>query len=72
MTPHKAGLYFIKIECFCFTEQTLAPGETVQMPVTYFIDPSIAEDAGLNDVSELVLSYTFFVLENETGTEAGK
>ena len=71
VTPHKAGLYFIKIECFCFTEQTLLPGETVLMPVTYFIDPEIVEDVGLDDVSEVVLSYTFFVLDEdaiETGT----
>lgn len=58
--PAKAGVYFKKIECFCFTEQTLKPGETASMPVTYFIDPSLASDPNLDDVSEIILSYTFF------------
>lgn len=60
VSPHKAGLYFNKIDCFCFTEQTLKPGERVDMPVTYFIDPEIADDPNLADVNEVILSYTFF------------
>lgn len=60
VTPYKAGAYFNKIECFCFTEQTLAPGGRADMPVTYFIDPAIMDDPGLDDVTEIVLSYTFF------------
>ena len=69
VTPHKAGAYFSKIQCFCFTEQTLAPGERADMPVTYFIDPAIMDDPGLDDVKEIVLSYTFFRSgkEGETG-----
>ncbi|MFC4347447.1 cytochrome c oxidase assembly protein [Kordiimonas lipolytica] len=66
VTPHKAGEYFAKIDCFCFTEQVLEPGERVDMPVVYFIDPLIAEDPNLDDVSEVTLSYTFFVMEDET------
>ncbi len=65
VTPHKAGSYFMKIDCFCFTEQILQPGERVQMPVTYYIDPEIVEDDGLNDVTDMSLSYTFFLLEDE-------
>ena len=56
----KAGRYFAKIECFCFTEQRLEPGETVEMEVHFFIDPKILEDANLDDVSSITLSYTVF------------
>lgn len=63
VTPHKAGEYFAKIECFCFTEQELKPGERISMPVVYFVDPLIAEDPNLAEVSEITLSYTFFVKE---------
>lgn len=65
VSPHKAGLYFAKIDCFCFTEQVLKPGETVVMPVVYFIDPLIDEDRNLNEVTEVTLSYTFFVMDDE-------
>lgn len=57
--PYAAGGYFTKIECFCFTEQVLQPGETVQMPVTFYIDPAMVEDPEGQFVHEIVLSYTF-------------
>jgi cytochrome c oxidase assembly protein subunit 11 len=60
VTPHKAGLYFSKIECFCFTEQTLEPGETASMPVTYYIEPDIVDDRKMDHVQEITLSYSFF------------
>ena len=60
VTPAKAGIYFKKIHCFCFDEQVLQPGETVSMPVSYFIDPKIADDPNLDDVETVTLAYTFF------------
>lgn len=68
VTPHKAGPYFAKVECFCFTEQTLKPGETVDMPVSFFIDPDISEDRNLDEVTDIALSYTFF---RAPGTKGG-
>jgi cytochrome c oxidase assembly protein subunit 11 len=58
--PAKAGLYFRKIECFCFTEQRLEPGEKMLMPMTYFIDPEIVNEENLDDIKTVTLSYTFF------------
>ncbi len=52
VTPHKAGPYFAKVECFCFTEQTLKPGESVDMPVTFYVDPDLAKDRKLADVTD--------------------
>ncbi|MEM8699416.1 MAG: cytochrome c oxidase assembly protein [Pseudomonadota bacterium] len=63
VTPFSAGPYFMKIECFCFTEQTLAPGETVTMPVSYYVDPEMVEDAEAGRVHTITLSYTFFETE---------
>ena len=59
VTPAKVGQYFMKIDCFCFVEQLLNPGESMEMPVTFFIDPEIFKDENVKEVSEITLSYTF-------------
>ena len=69
VTPLKAGAYFNKIDCFCFTEQILAPDQEIDMPVTFYIDPAIHDDPNMQDVTTITLSYTFFAL---TGDAEGK
>ncbi|MAI07079.1 MAG: cytochrome c oxidase assembly protein [Alphaproteobacteria bacterium TMED87] len=60
VTPNKAAQYFNKIECFCFQEQTLGPGESMSMPVTFYVDPEIINDKYAKEVKTITLSYTFF------------
>lgn len=61
--PDIAGKYFKKIQCFCFNEQTLKAGETVEMPVTYYVDPAILNDPQARKIDEITLSYTFFPVD---------
>jgi cytochrome c oxidase assembly protein subunit 11 len=64
--PEQAAIYFNKIQCFCFTRQTLKPHEEVRMPVTFFVDPKMLKDENANDVEQITLSYTFHKTKDPT------
>jgi cytochrome c oxidase assembly protein subunit 11 len=69
VTPEVFGVYFNKVECFCFTEQTLEPGQSIDMPVSFYVDPKFVEDEDAKVLTELTLSYTFYAVDKPQGEE---
>jgi len=72
VSPDKAGLYFDKIDCFCFTEQVLKPGERADMPVSFYIDPEMDKDVKMDGVTTITLSYTFYKAQDQSAAKAAR
>lgn len=70
VTPEKSAAFFVKIQCFCFTEHTLQPGETLEAPVVFYIDPQIAQNREMNGIKSITLSYTYFPTKPGAGASA--
>ncbi len=70
--PDRAGLYFNKVQCFCFDEKPLKPGETAELPVQFFVDPAMAKDTQMDEVKTITLSYTFFAAKSDKLAQAQK
>jgi len=70
VTPFEAGQFFDKLECFCFTEQTLKPGESIDMPVRFYVDPKLLENRDARAIETITLSYTFFRAKDQTAAAA--
>jgi cytochrome c oxidase assembly protein subunit 11 len=71
VTPHAAGQYFAKLECFCFQDRTLAPGEEAELPVVYFVDPELVSDPETKEIGSITLSYTYFRSTSAPSEPAG-
>ncbi len=72
VTPERSGMFFNKIACFCFSEQTLGPGETMDMPVVFYIDPAVETDEIMKSQESITLSYTFYAAKTPVASAKGK